>query len=585
MKKFDTMYKISILSLFLLFIVNINAQQWEKAFLKEDMSVGITKLDMPSVYTSKSNINQLQGFPIAVPANPSFKNMRNLSLADMNNDGKDDIIFAVDNKLYVYTYQGLLWQQDIIGTAVYPPSIGDVDGDGELDIVQLTGGVPANGRIYVLDKTGNILPGWPVNLNNNWLICAPALSDLDADNKLEIIFNERISPAGNVHILKYDGSSFNSNWPVALDGIPAITPSVGDVDGDGQKDIIAYSTKSRYILGLDGQANSGFPLTTAPNQSYSYQSPVIADFNNDNYKEIVGSTHGDAPQYYIMRYDNTSYPGWPLQVPDDMWTYSPPTVVKINSQWHIFMSRPTANDTLDMLYGWDENGNILNGFPIVKQGGLEGYISVADITNDNDYELIFGSNLKDNNGYGFIHGYKMNGSGQLPDFPLKPKGFTFMNGVSIADINGDGNTELVALSYNLNFGAEPDSSYINVYELNTPYHKNKVLWGTYKGSNTRTGLWEETFTSANDLQVNNTIFKVFPNPASTTLTIDIKCSVHTNAEFILYNNLGQVVMSKNIKAETKSFSIAISNFKTGFYNYVFNINNKPIVFDKLVIIG
>jgi len=564
------MKKVSIFYISILFFFNIHAQKWEKAYLNNDMTIVTKHIDIQPNKISKSNISQMSGFPIALPANPSFKNMRNLTIADINNDGKDDIISAVDNKLYFFTEQGMLWQKNIIGTAVYPPSIGDVDGDGQPDIVQVTGGVPANGRIYVFDKNGNVLQGWPVNFNNNWILCAPALADLDGDNKSEIIVNERVSPTGNVHILKFDGSSFNSNWPVSLDGIPAVTPSVCDVDNDGQKDIVCYSTKSKYIFNLNGQVKPGFPITTAPNQSYSYQSPIIADFENDNLMEIVGSTHGDAPQYYIMKHDNSNFNGWPKQVPDGMWTYSPPTVVKINNQWHIFMSRPTANDTLDMLYGWDENGNILNGFPIVKQGGLEGYISVADINDDNDFELIFGSNLKDNNGYGFIHAYKMDGSGQLPDFPLQPKGFTFMNGVCIGDVNGDDKTDLIALSYSNNFGSEPDSAYINVYELNTPYEKNKVLWGTYKGSNTRTGCWEEINTSVNKIHVNKNNLEIFPNPASDVLNI-------FSEKYIINNITITTLYGKKIFYKCfydNTIKLNIQSFNKGIYiiSVVFNKN-------------
>ena len=188
------------------------SQQWEKASLNDNMTIRVEKVNAAPLSSTKNMVQQLPGFPIAVPANPSFKNMRNLALADMNGDNIDDIIFAVDNTLYVYTYQGLLWSQTIIGTAVYPPSIGDITGDGFSEIVQVTGGSPSNGRIYVFDRFGNILNGWPVNFNNNWIICSPALSDLDGDDKMEIICNERLTN-GKVHILKSDGTEFSANWP------------------------------------------------------------------------------------------------------------------------------------------------------------------------------------------------------------------------------------------------------------------------------------------------------------------------------------------------------------------------------------
>lgn len=499
----------------------LKGQTWYQAYVDEDMKTTAKPVNAPAlIEPDRTLIPQIAGFPKSFPASPNFKNMRNLTLSDVNGDGIDDIIFATDNKLYAYSYNAQLWVKTLTGTAVYPPSAGDVDGDGFTDIVQVTGGSPSNGRIYVFDRNGNILPGWPVNFSNNWILCAPALADLDGDGKMEIIVNERVSPAGNVHILKHDGSSFSTNWPVALDGIPAVTASVADVDNDASPDIIICSTKSIYVFGLDGQPKTGFPLTTAPAQSYSYQSPIIADLDNDNLPEIVGATHGDLPKYYVIDYTGAPYSGWPQNVPDTYWTYSTPTVVKINGNWQIFMSRPTSSDTLEMLYGWDKDGNMLPNFPIVKSGGLEGYISVADITGDNDFELIFGSNLKDNNGEGFIHAFKTDGSGELPGFPLRPQGFTFMNGVCIGDVNGNGKTNLVALSYSLNFGAEPDSVYINVYEPDVTYDKNKVLWGTYKGSNTRTGYTEDIMNSVKSTVPKSDNITVYPNPAGAFLSVN-----------------------------------------------------------------
>jgi hypothetical protein len=80
----------------------------------------------------------------------------------------------------------------------------------------------------------------------------------------------------------------------------------------------------------------------------------------------------------------------------------------------------------------------------------------------------------------------MDGSGQLPGFPLRPTGFTFMNGPNLGDVNGDGMLNLVALSYELNFDPA-DSTFINVYDLQIPVEQASVLFGTYKGSNDRSG--------------------------------------------------------------------------------------------------
>lgn len=496
------------------------SQSWHQASINEDQTMLLKAVDPPQNLNNKKVLtSQMAGFPLSVVGNPTFKNMRGLAMADINGDSIADVVFATHNTIYAYSYLGLIWQKTLIGTAIYPPSVSDMNNDGYPEIVQVTGGSPDNGRVFVFDKAGNTLTGWPVNFSNHWMICAPALSDLDNDSIKEIIVCERISPAGKVHILKIDGTEFSADWPVTLDGIPAVTPSVADVDGDGEKDIVAYSTKSRYIFGLDGLPKAGFPDLTDPLQNYSYQSPAIADFDNNGQCEIIGATHGDSPMFYVMNSDGSVFSGWPHSVPDSSWTYSAPTVVKINGAWNIFMSRPIGSDADDMLYGWDAGGNLLPGFPIVKPGGLEGFISVADINNDSEFELVFGSNLLDSTGRGFIHAYKTNGGGELPGFPLRPIGWTFMNGVNIGDVNGDHMMDLVALSYTNSFGVTTDSVYINVYELNVPYTPGKVLWGTYKGSNERTGFVGEMISSVQQAESSPDKIFAFPNPVTDKLKL------------------------------------------------------------------
>ena len=62
-----------------------------------------------------------------------------------------------------------------------------------------------------------------------------------------------------------------------------------------------------------------------------------------------------------------------------------------------------------------------------------------------------------------------------------------MNGADLADMNNDGILELVSLSYDQTFSAT-DSAYVNVYSLNVPCATGTVLFGTYKGDNSRSGL-------------------------------------------------------------------------------------------------
>ena len=130
----------------------------------------------------------------------------------------------------------------------------------------------------------------------------------------------------------------------------------------------------------------------------------------------------------------------------------------------------------------------LDGFPIVKSGGLEGLITVADIDQDDEPEIIFPSNMIDSTGHGFIHAYELDGSGEVPGFPIRPYGWTYLNGATIGDVDGNGLLDMVVLTYTENEGSTRDSALLYVYELNASTGPEHILWSTYKGSNLRNGL-------------------------------------------------------------------------------------------------
>lgn len=467
-------------------ILQSSGQQAFKAYLNESGQVMTTAIETGNSYSKSSLFEQLPGFPKKMGASPNFKNFRGVTLADIDQDGQDEILAASFNRLNVYKGDGsLLWQKSLTGTAIYPPSVADMDGNGTIGIVCVTGGVPNNGRVYYLDADGNDINGWPLSFNNHWIICGPVIADMDGDQQCEIIVQTRTS--NNLHILNQDGSSFSANWPITLGGTPAVTPSVADINNDGIMDVVtAISDGTMYAFDAAGNALNGFPVAS-DNYSFSYQSPLLVDFNGNDNLSIVGSTHGGAPKFYARESDGSYRNGWPVAVPENYWTYSPPTMVDLNEDgtYSIFMSRPTGEEEAPMLYGFHPDGSLMDNFPITKSGGLEGFISVADINADGEQELIFGSNLKID-GMGFIHAYKMDGSGELEGFPLRPTGFTFMNGANLGDIDGDGFLDLVALSYEQNF-QPTDSVFINAYSLNVAVETAKVLAGTYKGTNDRSG--------------------------------------------------------------------------------------------------
>ncbi len=545
--------------------------QYLQATMHEDFTISIEAIDVPLITYPRSTFNQLSGYPKAFVAHPTHKNVRNVTLADLNDDGIQDLLFAANGTLYAYANNVLLWSKTLSGVGLYPPSVADLDGDGDLEIVQGTGGIQAPCRVYALDKNGNDLAGFPVSLNNNWVLTAPTLADLNNDGQREIIVTELDGPVGNVHVLKNNGTPYNNNWPVTLTNRPATTASVGDIDNDGEKDIIIHSTRTLYAFNQNGQDKTGFPVVN-PDTWFSFQSAILVDLDEDGTLEIIGASHGDTPEYYIINHDGTYRPGWPQAVPQNEWTFSTPSILNQNGDYQILMSRPASLGVSDMLYNWDKNGAMLNGFPIIKEGGCEGTMSIADVDADGQPEIVFGSNrIGISNGNGFIHAYEMDGSGEVDNFPVRPRGWTLMNGAVIGDINGDQKLDMVVLSYTQNFGTATDSIYINAYDLGAPYGKSAVHWTGYKGGNSREGLFPLSFPVNVDNYVDNddrTVINIAPNPVIRSLQLEMDIVENSVLSVDIHDILGRKIgktLKKHFSKGKNSLSIATENLESGVY--------------------
>ena len=558
-----------------------------KASLGEDGAIQVTKVSDKVIQADKPTlINQLPGWPKKIAAHPNFKNMRGATIADIDNDGINEVLVASYNKLYAFKADGsLLWTKALIGSAIYPPTVADINLDGLLEIAQATGGVPANGRLYLMDRNGADLTGWPLNLTKNWILCSPVMADVNGDDTLEIIFNERVYPQGKLHICKTDGTSINANWPVIIDATPSVTPSVGDIDGDGSKEIVLCSYNDILAFGLDGALKPGFPVLNS-NTTFSYQSPLLVDLDGSGKLNIVGSTIGDVPEYYALNFDGTYHTGWPVAVPDGNWTYSPPAIADLNhdGDFSIFYTRP-INDTIQpMLYGFDKDAVMLNNFPVSARGGDEGIVTIADVNNDGQYEIVTGSNLCED-GNGFIHAFKMDGTGEATGFPLRPQGFSYMNGADLADVNNDGMLELVSLSYDQTFSTS-DSAILNVYALNVPCTASTVLFGTYKGSNSRSGLITPSVNSG--ISTGSTvisIMSVYPNPGTGKFMIELNPTSEQIFDITVYNTTGMIVYQKSgIPVDEKQLlEMNLGSLPAGVY--MLNVRDKDTVMNKQIIIS
>jgi hypothetical protein len=238
-----------------------------------------------------------------------------------------------------------------------------------------------------------------------------------------------------------------------------------------------------YLLELDGTPLPGWPAQI-PNASFSYGSAALADLDDDGDLEIAVSAHYDGSGCYVFHHDGTLAQGWPKYYP--IWTYCPPTVADLEGDGVLEIIdgyQGVGDPHAATFYVWDYRARPRQGFPY-RSGygyGSNGPLTVADVNNDGLKEIFADFSLMID-GYGFVFGVDASGN-DLPGFPLRPLGWTYMNSAAIADVDGDGDCELGVLS------SHATGVNVNLYDLSDDFEAANDDWPTYHCRNWRGGLY------------------------------------------------------------------------------------------------
>ncbi|MDJ0753729.1 MAG: FG-GAP-like repeat-containing protein [Ardenticatenaceae bacterium] len=278
-------------------------------------------------------------------------------LEDINNDGRQDVVVGTDNGWVIaFSHSGTeLWRRNLapfygVSSQLVFGSItaADIDNNGDMEIIVPTGDAGSSvcypGGIMVLDHNGNKASGsWPY-----------------------LTVDQGVPPSG------------------CPDGVLG-TPAAGDIDGNGDLEIIFGSADKRiYALHHDGSLVNGFP----PNSYLAFRFPTwsdlqgktadtiwssvsLGDIDNDGFLDILtGADEGNFGKdwggetigwYCPYTYWSTEYCGGTLQV--------------INR------------------FGTPTQGNILNGgrYPILNWEIIQSTPAIADLNGDGTLDFVYGT--------------------------------------------------------------------------------------------------------------------------------------------------------------------------------------------------
>ena len=412
---------------------------------------------------------------------------------DLDGDGDCEILISslvrfgenfvpLAGEVYLFDHHGIPlagWPQLIAADAVngppaelrVSPSVGNIDGDANFDIV--VGDTHGYLHAWELDGTPKLFTEGAVDNRlklDGSIKSVVRLVDLDDDGSDELLVHTGDS---KLYLLNGDSTAFNAGWPIdfsvvnieEIEGVSYVaskdqvtagnttwsSPIVLDFDFDGELEIAVATTigvsenetngtiGKVHVFDLDGNAVSGWPVSTAQGSGLYVSSLTAVDLDGDYQLELVlGGADGKVHAWHADGSPVAGFSSDPdaqnppalvagisagVAAADIRSDYAGPELVvadiignvrcfsssgELLSGWKLqqtvsaIQGAPIVVDTTNdgqlevvvpsldsQLYIWDSSGTSLDGFSLEGFGGIGATPTCADLDNDGDLELLY----------------------------------------------------------------------------------------------------------------------------------------------------------------------------------------------------
>lgn len=482
------------------------------------------------------------------------------TLADLDGDAKLEIIVGgSDGVVYAIAPSGqLLWSYQVakaIDPLVSHPtgtslirgaiSVADINRDGYNEVVVPVGeidGRPINGGVVVLDRKGALVPGWPVLTRDHWgetangytdgVAASPALGDLDGDGDLEIV---AVSFDQQINVWHHDGTRA-VGWPQFVRDAQWSPVGLADMDNDGSLEVIALVTTQQEpsygtvqggdlrIYRGDGRLVCKYTI----DQAFT-SAPAIADLDGDGALEIVSGTgdwySGAGRGWKVYAWDGSCNlrPGWPVTTQNYM--TSAPALADLDGdgKLEIVSTSGTLNwSTSDpRVYAWRHDGAVVPGFPatpLTYFGDTSYPLSpvIGDWNADGSPEIFtsLGWEVSALRANGVQYSYWPGGPATNKTFWAR---YMLNNTPALGDIDGDGRLELVVASV----AQEGNPAIGGIFVYESPSAGGRAMWPMLGANPRHDHVYPRTRTD-DAVVVRHTIPEIMAPGRSYAATIEIR---------------------------------------------------------------
>lgn len=438
---------------------------------------------------------ELPGFPVQTQATEVTKGhagvapghepiVSSVAVGDLDHDGGLDVVAtSTTGRTYAWDSEGMLrdgwpkllrtgvakpplprpgrdYTRDRVQGATAPPVLADLNGDHRLDVVQAAW----DGHLYAWDPGGHDLPGFPVRnelpsgfqlkpghflINDQKLVTPPAVADLDGDRKPELVLRSQltqvtgpdIQPGGiaTLHAYHADGRR--------VQGFPVEMPGLVEYYGSAQE-CITEGSHAPSVADVDGDGKD--EIASGPIFSQVYliggdgnvkrvYGPVpgasLGVFNGSfNPLEILnGNLPTDTPVTF------TASGAFGRFGPGRTLTYAEPGSGVASTAGALLVTGSGLPIKNSLRAYSASSGAPQAGFPAITQGlDFLGAPAVADVDGDGEPDLLEGGDSSALHAFG-------PGGGQAGGFPKFTSGWV-LYAPTVGDLDSDGANDVTALT-------------------------------------------------------------------------------------------------------------------------------------------
>ncbi|MCU1378916.1 MAG: hypothetical protein JWN29_1899 [Acidimicrobiales bacterium] len=344
----------------------------------------------------------------------------------------------------------LVWTRELPGATVREssPALVDLDADGKLDVV-----VGAyDHRLYGLSGgDGANVPGWP-QVTSNQINSSPSAADVNGDGRPEVFVGSGMANDRNGGLYSFDATGALRYRRVLTDpdfpnGAPVHTsPALGDIQGNGDIEATVGGLMVRSLWSFrasDGASITGKELFYWDDTMFS--SAALADVNGDGAAEVIvgGDSTPGAPVDFrggmVRAVTATGRSLWEFRINDIV--RSSPAVGDIDGDGKLEVVFGAgdyyhASDNTSVFAVDAATGRLK--WRRATNGVTAGAPALADINGDGRLDVAIGTF----DGGGSVYALDGRTGGDLNGFPQASGGGAVLGGVVTADVNGDGAQDL-----------------------------------------------------------------------------------------------------------------------------------------------